>query len=92
VPEANSERGDLAAWPDVGLGRRVGGRLLGAAWTTGTWRTLPDRRPKYAYIVTPLEQHEVNDGLVRFRTQSAHRLISAASAYLLLTSSYEAKE
>ena len=51
-------------------------------WTTGTWRALPDRRPRYGSIITPLEQHEANDGLVRFRTSGG----GAATAGLVLTS------
>jgi len=56
------------------------------SWTTGTWRTLPDRRPGYGFIVTPLEQDEVNDGLVRFRVRSGEGLFLATTAELLLTS------
>ena len=57
------------------------------SWTAGTWRALPDRRPGYGFIVTPLEQDEVNDGLVRFRIRSAQGLFIAATTNLLLSSS-----
>ena len=58
------------------------------SWTTGTWRALPDRRPGYGFIITPLEQDEVNDGLVRFRTRSS---AAAGAAGLVLTSDEAAK-
>ena len=56
------------------------------SWTTGTWRTLPDQRPGYPSIDIPLEQDEVNDGLVRFRSSGG-----LLAAWLVLTNDEAAK-
>jgi len=40
-------------------------------WTTGTWRALPASSDSgYGYVLAPLEQAEVDSGLVRFRVRS----------------------
>ncbi|MEJ7763991.1 MAG: hypothetical protein WKF86_00685 [Acidimicrobiales bacterium] len=57
-------------------------------WVTGTWRTLPPRdRPNSGYLDTPLDPAEVNNGLVRLRSQALDPRVPPTSAQLILTSS-----
>lgn len=54
-------------------------------WTKGRWRFMPPT-PGQAGAVTPLEQDEVNDGLVRMRART-ERPISIVNAQLVVTRS-----
>ncbi|MEJ7764705.1 MAG: hypothetical protein WKF86_04350, partial [Acidimicrobiales bacterium] len=62
-------------------------------WRTATWRTLPPTgRPHYVYTEAPLEEGEVDAGLVRVRQRDVAALgpIVGFNAQLLLTSDSDA--
>lgn len=56
-------------------------------WKTAGWRILPGSgRPQYAYVETPLEDGEVNEGLVRVRQRTTVPFQGGAGPQLILTS------